>query len=108
MTPVIESWQVVKLISNGIILKRMIHAKQLQFINDRIEKLNTAIFYNFSKSLLKFPVTIIYVTGFDENGDILFSVKKPYEDITDFDKEFPAQLKFYNKMYRFYVTVYGK
>ncbi len=80
----------------------------LNFTSKKIEKLNTAIFYNFSKSLLKFPTCIIKVTGFDENGNIWFAVKKPYEDITDFDNEFPAQLNFYNKMYTFYVNVYGK
>lgn len=86
----------------------MISHNHLDFIVKIIEKLNTAIFYNFSKSLLKFPTCIIKVTGFDENGHIWFAIKKPYEDITDFDNEFPAQLKFYNKMYRFYITVYGK
>jgi hypothetical protein len=86
----------------------MISGNYLNFINSGIEKLNTAIFYNFSKSLLKFPTCVIKVTGSDENGNLWFAVKKPYEDITGLDKEFPAQLKFYNKRHRFYVTVYGK
>jgi hypothetical protein len=85
----------------------MISGNYLNFISNRIEKLNTAIFYNFSKSLLKFPTCVIKVTGFDEDGNLWFALKKPYEDITEFDNEFPAQLKFYNKMHRFYVTVYG-
>lgn len=86
----------------------MISGNYLAFISNSIEKLNTAIFYNFSNSLLKFPACIIRVTGFDENGNLWFAVKKPYEDITGLDKEFPAQLNFYNKIHRFYVTVYGK
>jgi hypothetical protein len=86
----------------------MISVNYLNFISNRIGKLNTAIFYNFSNSLLKFPTCIIKVTGFDKYGNLWFAVKKPYQDITGLDKEFPAQLNFYNKMHRFYVTVNGK
>jgi hypothetical protein len=82
--------------------------KHINFINNRIEKLQTAIFYNFSKSLIRFPTCLIKITGADGSGNIWFAVKKPYADITDFDKEFPAQLQFYNKRYAFYITVHGR
>ena len=86
----------------------MFFGNYLNFIDDRIEKLKTAIFYNSSQSLLKFPTCIIKITGFDESGNIWFTVKKPYDDITDFDSDFQAELQFYNKSYSFYITVYGK
>ncbi|OQP63817.1 hypothetical protein A3860_23040 [Niastella vici] len=85
----------------------MISSYYLHFINNHIEKLQTAIFYNFSQSILKFPACIIHVDRIDKEGHLLFSMQKPYRDISDFDNSFAGQLHFYNKRFDYYIILYG-
>ena len=85
----------------------MISTHYLHFINNNIKKLQTAIFYNFSESILKFPACIIHVDNIDKDGHLLFGLQKPYRDISDFDTCFAGQLHFYNKYFDYYIVVYG-
>jgi len=85
----------------------MISSPSLHFINNNIKKLQTAIFYNFSDSILRFPACIIHEISSDKNGQLLFLLQKPYRDISDFDNSFAGQLHFYNKHFDYYIIVYG-
>ena len=81
--------------------------KNLNFISNGIKNLGTAIFSDFSTSILKFPTCVITISNIDKSGNIWFHIKKPYEDISGFDKEFSAQLQFYNKNYNYHITAHG-
>jgi len=82
--------------------------KYLNLIYNGIKDLGTAIFFDFNPSILKFPTSVITVSNVDRSGNIWFTVKKPYKDISGFRKEFFAQLQFYNKNYDYYIIVQGK
>ena len=76
-------------------------------ITSQIENLKTAVFSDFSESIVKFPSSIIQIISASEDGNIWFSLPKPYPDISGIEKTFPAKLCFYNKKYNYYVNVEG-
>jgi hypothetical protein len=86
----------------------MVKQKKLTRICHGIKMLETAIFYDFSTSLVKFPNSLISVTHIDYTGQLRFMMFKPYKDLTGINKVFFAQLKFYNKNYNYQITVQGK
>jgi len=86
----------------------MVTDKNLSFLSDKMRELGNALFYNFSTSVLKFPVCIINFLKIDEVGQIWFSVKKPAQCLTVFDQEFPGQLHFYKKGVDYHLKVHGK
>lgn len=75
----------------------MIVVKHIYFLNRQIKTLGTAIFSNDSRNILKFPTCLINVLGADTKGNVWFIVRKPFDDISDFDQNCPAGLQFYNK-----------
>jgi hypothetical protein len=86
----------------------MVTKKELTRICHGIKMLETAIFYDFSTSLVKFPNSIISVSYIDYSGQLRFLMFKPYKDMTGINKVFFAQLKFYNKKYSYQITVQGE
>ncbi len=80
----------------------------LNFIKARIEKLGTALFYNYSMSVIKFPATVIRIFKVDQDANVWFKMRNPYNDISGFDKEFPAELHFYKKDCSYYITLRGE
>ena len=86
----------------------MVTKKKLTQICHGIKMLETAIFYDFSTSLVKFPNSIISVSHIDYSGQLRFLMFKPYKDMTGVNKVFFAQLKFYNKKYSYQITVQGE
>lgn len=85
----------------------MLSTKNIRFINERVRSLNTALFYNSSRKLIKFPPSVVRIIEANEKGQMWFAVNKPYQDLSDFDKEFPAELHFYKKELNYFVRVYG-
>lgn len=79
----------------------------LKFIKVKLEKLETALFYNYSRAVLRFPTTIIQLLKIDNDGNIWFKTRKPYNDISGLDKEFPGELHFYKKSFNYYIIVRG-
>lgn len=77
------------------------------FLKTGTEALNTALFYNFSNALLKFPVSLIQLSRFDQQGNMWFELKKPYKEISGMDKSFPGRLHFYKKNFTYYITIDG-
>jgi len=82
--------------------------KNLSFLTTKMQELGSALFYNFSTAVLKFPVSIINFIKVDELGQIWFSVAKPKQSLENFDPEFPGQLHFYKKNVSYHLKTHGK
>jgi hypothetical protein len=79
-----------------------------RFIERKIKKLNTAIFSNFSKADLKFPSCLVSELTFNMAGDVIFFIKRAYEDMSGFDPEFSGHMYFFNKDFDYYIEAEGK
>ena len=73
-----------------------------------IMDLQQALFFTDTQSILRFPVSIINVLQADEVGQLWFIVKRPTQQLNEFDKEFRARLDFYKKGKNYYLQVKGK
>ncbi|WP_121356539.1 pyridoxamine 5'-phosphate oxidase family protein [Flavisolibacter nicotianae] len=81
---------------------------QLSFLQERIEEIGSAIFYNLSDSVLKLPTSIVSTLKVDEYGFVWFFVQKPTQQLSEFDREFPVKLDFYKKGAGYFLQVVGK
>ena len=82
--------------------------KILQFIAEKIEDLELAIFYCHSKSPLKIHNTIIQTCKVDPNGCISFFINRPPQLISQFEQEFPAGLNYFKKGKDYSLNIFGK
>lgn len=82
--------------------------QQLNFLQERIEEIGSAIFHNLSDAVLKLPDSIITNLKADEYGFVWFFVEKPNEGLQEFEKEFPVKLDFYKKGKGYYLQASGK
>ena len=82
--------------------------QQLSFLQERIEEIGSAIFYNLSDSVLKLPTSIITSLKVDEYGFVWFCVQKPSQHLTEFEQEFPVKLDFYKKGKGYFLQIDGK
>jgi hypothetical protein len=85
----------------------MLTHKYLRFISRKIKNLRTAIFFDYSPAILKMPASVIRVSDVDESGNIWFTVKKPYRDMSGVESRFFSQLRFYNKMFSYFIIIHG-
>ena len=81
---------------------------QLQFFQEKIYDLETAVLHNQSHSVLKIPNHIISILHVDDIGQLWFFVKRPMQKITEFESEFYSNLDFARKGKKFFVKVEGK
>jgi general stress protein 26 len=82
--------------------------QQLSFLQERIEDIGSAIFYNLSNSVLKLPTSIVTSLQVDDYGFVWFCVQKPSQHLQEFEQEFPAKLDFYKKGKGYFLQVEGK
>ena len=82
--------------------------QQLQFLQDKIMEIKTAILFNLSDSVLKFPTTIVSTVKTDDFGYVWFFVKKPKQDIREFETEFPVRLDYFKKGKECFLQIMGK
>lgn len=82
--------------------------QQLQFLQEKIKEINSAIFFNLSDSVLKFPTTIVSTVKVDDFGYVWFFVKKPKQNINEFETEFPVRLDYFKKGTEYFLQVMGK
>lgn len=82
--------------------------KYSDFITAKIDELRTAIFFDFNSPRLKFPAYLISVLKAGKPGEIWFSLRETYQYPVAAEERFFARLRFYNKNYDYYITVYGK
>lgn len=81
--------------------------RKSNFLGNSIQNLQTAIFSNDSKAILKLPTSIIKLQEIDQGGDLVFAVSKPHQNVSDLDQRFPGELQFYKKGTRYFVKVCG-
>lgn len=86
----------------------MLTRTQQTFLRTRIMELEQALFFNFSPSVLKLPTSVINALHVDEVGQIWFMVKRPKQQLHEFDREFQSRLDFYKKGKTFHLQVTGK
>jgi general stress protein 26 len=82
--------------------------QQLQFLQEKIKEINSAIFFNLSDSVLKFPTTIVSTLKVDDFGYVWFFVKKPKQNINEFETEFPVRLDYFKKGTEYFLQIMGK
>ena len=85
----------------------MISHSRIASLRSKTEELHTALFYNFSRALLKFPVAVILLSTFDKEGNVWFQLSQPYKEISGMDYVFPAELNFYKKGCPYYANLDG-
>lgn len=78
------------------------------FLHNKIMDLQQALFFNYSRTVLRFPVSIINVLQVDDIDQIWFMVHRPLQHLSEFEHEFDARLDFYRKGKNYYMHVAGK
>ncbi len=81
---------------------------QIQFLQEKINDLKSALFFSLSDSVLKIPTSIVSAIHVDEVGQVWFFMSKPSQQLQEFDREFPARLEFFKKGKNFYLKINGK
>lgn len=82
--------------------------QQLTFLQERIEEIGSAIFYNLSEAVLKLPTSVVTTVKVDEYGFVWFLMQKPKQNLSEFEQEFPVKLDFYKKGKGYFLQVAGK
>ena len=82
--------------------------QQINFLQERIEEIGSAIFYNESEAVLKLPTSIVSTIKVDDFGFVWFFVQKPKQQLSEFEQEFPVKLDFYKKGLGYFLQVMGK
>src|SRR6185312_11899173 len=80
---------------------------EMQTLKTKITELQSALFFNESKSIVKLPTHVISYVELDSEGSIWFVIPKPPMHIEAYDKEIPAKLDFFKKGTDFFVKVRG-
>jgi hypothetical protein len=82
--------------------------QQLNFLQEKIREIGSAIFFNQSDSVLKLQTSIIQTLKVDDFGFVWFYMQKPKQDLREFDREFPVRLDFFKKGINCFLQVTGK
>jgi len=83
-------------------------ASSIPFLQNKIQGIGSALFYNMSGGVLKFPTTIVSILKVDELANIWFFTNRPEQQLQEFDREFPADMQFYRKGKGYYLQITGK
>jgi hypothetical protein len=82
--------------------------KDLSFLQDKIQGIGSALFYNLSSGVLKFPTSIVTVLKVDEAYNIWFFANRPEQNLQSFDREFPVRMQLYRKGKGYHLQISGK
>ena len=82
--------------------------QQLNFVQEKIQEIGSAIFFNLSDSVLKLPTSLVTTLKVDDYGFVWFFVQKPKQNLNEFENEFPVRLDFFRKGKSCYMQVIGK
>jgi hypothetical protein len=82
--------------------------QQLNFLQEKIQEIGSAIFFNLSDSVLKLPTSIVTTLQVDDYGYVWFFIQRPRQNLKEFEKEFPVRLDFFRKGKGCFLQVNGK
>jgi hypothetical protein len=82
-------------------------ANSIPFLQDKIQGIGSALFYNLGGGVLKFPTTIVSILKVDEVANIWFFTNRPEQQLNEFDKQFPVHMQFYRKGKGYYLQITG-
>src|SRR5438309_8116387 len=82
--------------------------QQLNFLQEKIQEIGSAIFFNLSDSVLKLPTSIVTTLNVDDYGFVWFFMQRPKQDLKEFETEFPVRLDFFRKGISYFLQVTGK
>ncbi len=86
----------------------MINNNDLQFLQQRIKELRSALFFSESNDPFKMPVSIVTALKADDEGMIWFYINRPTQSLDAFKKEFPVHLDFFRKGKNYSLKVNGR
>jgi len=82
--------------------------QQLHFLQQKIEQIGSAIFFNQSDSVIKLPTSLVSTVKVDDYGFVWFFVNRPGKKMQEFETEFPARMDFFRKGVDYFLQVSGK
>lgn len=82
--------------------------QQLNFLQEKIKEIGSAIFFNLSDSVLKLPTSLVSTVKVDDYGYVWFFIQKPKQHLKEFETEFPVRLDFFRKGTGYFLQVCGK
>lgn len=85
----------------------MFQGTNCEKIATKLANLKTAVFLDFSESIVKFPTSIVPIISANKDKEIWLSLPRPYPDISGMEKAFPVALHFYDKKIDYYMNVDG-
>jgi hypothetical protein len=86
----------------------MIPRAQIQFLQEKIHELRSALFFSMSTAVLRMPTCIVSALQVDEVGQVWFFINRPVQQVREFDREFPARLEFFRKGMRYFLKASGR
>ncbi|MEI6948436.1 pyridoxamine 5'-phosphate oxidase family protein [Paraflavisolibacter sp. H34] len=82
--------------------------QQLSFLQEKIQDIRSAIFFNLSDAVLKFPTSLVSTLKVDEYGYVWFLARRPRQEVTEFEAGFPVRLDYYRKGTNYFMQVTGR
>lgn len=82
--------------------------QQLNFLQEKILEIGSAIFFNLSDSVLRLPTSLVNTLKVDDFGFVWFFVQKPRQELKEFETEFPVRMDFFRKGSGCFLQVNGK
>lgn len=86
----------------------MLTQQQAGLLRKKIPVLEQALFFPLSESVLRVPASLVKALHVDELGQVWFTISRPTQQLSEFDREFPARLDFYKKGVNFYLHLRGQ
>ena len=80
----------------------------IPFLQHKIQGIGSALLYNESCGVLRFPTTIVSILKVDEVANIWFFTNRPEQHLQEFDREFPVHMQLYRKGKGYYLQITGK
>lgn len=79
----------------------------IQFLRDRVNEIESALFFNESSNPMLLPTCIVTANKLDEDGYIGFFMTRAHYYLPEKDHNFPARLDFYKKGKPFFLKIKG-
>lgn len=86
----------------------MLSRTQQAFLQKKIMELEQALFFNYSRSVLRLPTSLINALHVDDIGQVWFMLKRPTQKLYEFERQFQSRLEFYKKGKNFHLHVAGR